>query len=151
MRSRCGLLAPPQPLGVGSASEHRAPGHRRTPEPAEALCNLPAPPRAGADWGSFVEMIRNIRDSSAGRSEAQAGSIGSQSSAFGKADMVLLPLGDILPTGVMVRYAARWHEHPRLIQGRQREFLPTRLVAFLAAASRGAAAIMIVYRLHGER
>ena len=29
--------------------------------------------------------------------------------------------------------------------------LQMRLVAFLAAASRGAAAIMIVYRLYGER
>src|SRR5262245_50235622 len=65
--------------------------------------------------------------------------------------MVLLPPGAILPTGVMVSYAARWHAQPRLIQGRQRESLQTRFVAFFAAASRGAAAIMIVYRLHGER
>ena len=32
-----------------------------------------------------------------------------------------------------------------------RESLQMRLVAFLATASRGAAAIMIVYRLYGER
>jgi hypothetical protein len=98
---------------------------------------------------------------------------------LGKADLVLLLLGGILPickvtmtfpllprsgirsgtsarqihrrSGVMFTYAARWHAQPRLVQGRQRESLQTRLVAFLAAASRGAAAIMIIYRLHGER
>jgi hypothetical protein len=37
------------------------------------------------------------------------------------------------------------------VQGRQRESLQMRLVAFLATASRGAAAITIVYRLYGER
>ena len=45
---------------------------------------------------------------------------------------------------------ARWHAQPRLVQGRQRESLQVRLVAFLATASRGAAAITIVYRLYGE-
>jgi hypothetical protein len=49
------------------------------------------------------------------------------------------------------RTAARWCAQPRLVQGRQRESLHTRLVAFLATASRGAAAITIVYRLYGER
>ena len=38
-----------------------------------------------------------------------------------------------------------------IVQGRQRESLQMRLVAFLATASRGAAAITIVYRLYGER
>ena len=49
------------------------------------------------------------------------------------------------------RTAARCHPQPRLVQGRQRVSLQMRLVAFLAAVSRGAAAIMIVYRLYGER
>jgi ATP-dependent DNA helicase UvrD/PcrA len=31
-------------------------------DPAAALCDLPAPPRAGADWSSFVEMVGKIRD-----------------------------------------------------------------------------------------
>ena len=55
-----------------------------------------------------------------------------------------------LRSGV-ISTAARWHAQTRLVQGRQRESLQMRLVAFLAAASRGAAAIMIVYQLYGER
>jgi hypothetical protein len=53
----------------------------------------------------------------------------------------------------MVQKAARWHAQPRLVQGRRRIYksLQMRLVAFLATASRGAAAITIVYRLYGER
>jgi hypothetical protein len=41
----------------------------------------------------------------------------------------------------------------RLVQGQQRilKSLQMRLVAFLATASRGAAAITILYRLYGER
>jgi DNA helicase II / ATP-dependent DNA helicase PcrA len=30
-------------------------------DPAAALCDLPAPPRAGADWVSFVKMVENVR------------------------------------------------------------------------------------------
>ena len=43
---------------------------------------------------------------------------------------------------------ARWHAQPRLVQGRS---LQMRLVAFLATASRAAAAITMVYRLYDER
>ena len=49
------------------------------------------------------------------------------------------------------REAARWHAQPRSVQGRKRESLQMRLVAFLATGSRGGAAITIVYRLYGER
>ena len=51
------------------------------------------------------------------------------------------------------RTAARWRAQPRLGQGRQRVLnsLLMRLAEFLAATSRGAAAIMIVYQLYGER
>ena len=38
-----------------------------------------------------------------------------------------------------------------MADGAIRESLQMRLVAFLATASRGAAAITIVYRLYGER
>jgi hypothetical protein len=67
------------------------------------------------------------------------------------------PVGDVAHDKSTVgaaswsRTAARWHAQPRLVQGRQRESLQMRLVAFLATASRGAAAITIVYRLYGER
>jgi hypothetical protein len=45
----------------------------------------------------------------------------------------------------------RWHVQPRSAQGRQRNPLQMLLMAILAAASRGAEAIMIVYRLYGVR
>jgi hypothetical protein len=67
------------------------------------------------------------------------------------------PVGDVAHDKSTVgaaswsRTAARWHAQPRLVQGRQRESLQMRLVAFLATASRGGAAITIVYRLYGER
>jgi hypothetical protein len=51
----------------------------------------------------------------------------------------------------MVRTAGRWRAQPRSVHGRQRESRQMRLVVFLATASRGAAAITIVYRLYGER
>ena len=81
-------------------------------EPAEALCNLLAPPLAGADWVSFVEMIRNTRDFQlAGRSGARPHLVSTTTSSasggvywipklgeeLGKADVVLLLLGGILP------------------------------------------------------
>src|SRR6266852_5309709 len=60
------------------------------------------------------------------------------------------PVGDVAHDKSTVgaaswsRTAARWHAQPRLVQGRQRESLQMRLVAFLATASRGGAAITIV-------
>jgi hypothetical protein len=67
------------------------------------------------------------------------------------------PVGDVAHDKSTVgaaswsRPAARRHAQPRLVQGLQRESLQMRLVAFLPTASRGAAAITIVYRLYGER
>ena len=91
--------------------------------------------------------------------------------AFQKISVGILPIrGDVFPSFTSVRHpvgdvahdkstvgaaswsrSARWQAQPRLVQGRQRESLQVRLVAFLATASRGAAAITIVYRLYGRR
>ena len=49
--------------GVGPASAKRvldAVAH--AVDPIGALCDLPAPARAGADWGAFVETIGNLRN-----------------------------------------------------------------------------------------
>jgi DNA helicase-2/ATP-dependent DNA helicase PcrA len=49
--------------GVGPTSAKRVlDAIAETADPAEALCNLPAPPRAGADWASFVKMVGNVCD-----------------------------------------------------------------------------------------
>jgi UvrD-like helicase family protein len=49
--------------GVGPSSAKRVlDAIVETADPAGALCSLPAPPRAGADWGPFVETVGNIRD-----------------------------------------------------------------------------------------
>jgi DNA helicase II / ATP-dependent DNA helicase PcrA len=48
--------------GVGPASAKRVlDAIVQSADPAAALCDLPAPPRAGADWVSFVKMIENVR------------------------------------------------------------------------------------------
>ena len=50
--------------GVGPASAQRVLDHMaEAADPIAALCRLPAPPRAGADWRMFVEMIANLRHS----------------------------------------------------------------------------------------
>ena len=49
--------------GVGPASAQRVlSAMAEAADPAKALCDLPAPPRAGADWASFVEMVGSIGD-----------------------------------------------------------------------------------------
>jgi DNA helicase II / ATP-dependent DNA helicase PcrA len=48
--------------GVGPASAKRVlDAIAQSADPAAALCDLPAPPRAGADWVSFVKMVENVR------------------------------------------------------------------------------------------
>jgi DNA helicase-2/ATP-dependent DNA helicase PcrA len=48
--------------GVGPASAQRVLDHMsEAADPLAALCGLPAPPRAGADWGVFTETIGNLR------------------------------------------------------------------------------------------
>jgi DNA helicase-2/ATP-dependent DNA helicase PcrA len=48
--------------GVGPASAKRVLDDlAQSADPAGALCDLPSPPRAGADWPSFVDMMGNIR------------------------------------------------------------------------------------------
>jgi DNA helicase II / ATP-dependent DNA helicase PcrA len=48
--------------GVGPASAKRVlDAIVQSADPAAALCDLPAPPRAGADWVSFVKMVENVR------------------------------------------------------------------------------------------
>jgi hypothetical protein len=54
-------------------------------------------------------------------------------------------------SGVMVKDGDALARATSIIQGRQRESLQMRLVAFLGTASRGGMAITIVYRLYGER
>jgi DNA helicase-2/ATP-dependent DNA helicase PcrA len=50
--------------GVGSATAQRVlDGIAVSPDPAAALCDLPAPPRAGTDWTSFVETVQSLRNS----------------------------------------------------------------------------------------
>jgi DNA helicase-2/ATP-dependent DNA helicase PcrA len=49
--------------GVGPASAKRVlDAIVGCADPIGALCSQPVPPRAGADWASFVEMIGSIRD-----------------------------------------------------------------------------------------
>jgi DNA helicase-2/ATP-dependent DNA helicase PcrA len=49
--------------GVGPASAKRAlDAVAHAVDPIGALCDLPAPARAGADWAAFVAMVGNIRD-----------------------------------------------------------------------------------------
>ncbi len=49
--------------GVGPATAQRVlDAIAEAPEPLEALCGLPAPPRTGHDWASFVETVANLRD-----------------------------------------------------------------------------------------
>jgi DNA helicase-2/ATP-dependent DNA helicase PcrA len=49
--------------GVGPASAQRVlDAMAQSADPAAALRDLPCPPRAGADWFSFVEMVAKIRD-----------------------------------------------------------------------------------------
>ena len=77
-------------------------------------------------------------------------------SGFPKISVGILPIrGDVFPSFTSVRHpagdgahdksavgaaswsrSARWQAQPRLVQGRQRESLQMRLVAFLATASR---------------
>ena len=48
--------------GIGSASAQRVLDHMaEASDPVGALCNLPSPPRAGADWSAFVETVANLR------------------------------------------------------------------------------------------
>ena len=49
--------------GVGPSSAQRVLNAiAEAADPVAAQCSLPSPPRAGADWASFAEMIGNIRD-----------------------------------------------------------------------------------------
>jgi DNA helicase II / ATP-dependent DNA helicase PcrA len=51
--------------GVGPASAKRVlDAIAQSADPAAALCDLPAPPRASADWGPFLGMIGTIRHAS---------------------------------------------------------------------------------------
>jgi DNA helicase II / ATP-dependent DNA helicase PcrA len=48
--------------GVGPASAQRVLDHMsEAADPLAALCSLPSPPRAGADWSGFTEAIGNLR------------------------------------------------------------------------------------------
>ena len=48
--------------GVGPASAQRVLDRMaEAADPIAALCNLPAPPRAGEDWQAFLRTIENIR------------------------------------------------------------------------------------------
>jgi DNA helicase II / ATP-dependent DNA helicase PcrA len=50
--------------GIGPASAQRVLDRvAESPEPTAALYLLPTPPRAGADWSSFIETIGNLRNS----------------------------------------------------------------------------------------
>ncbi|HLG82220.1 MAG TPA: ATP-dependent helicase [Bradyrhizobium sp.] len=49
--------------GIGPATAQKVlDGIADSADPAAALCALPAPPRAGSDWTSFVETLANLRD-----------------------------------------------------------------------------------------
>src|SRR5262249_48950601 len=49
--------------GVGAASAKRVlDAIAQSADPVGALCDLAAPPRAGADWVSFVKMVGNVRE-----------------------------------------------------------------------------------------
>jgi DNA helicase-2/ATP-dependent DNA helicase PcrA len=53
--------------GVGPASAQRALDHMTlSPDPIGALAHAPAPPRAGADWTGFVEVVSELRSGRAG-------------------------------------------------------------------------------------
>jgi hypothetical protein len=102
--------------------------------------------------GYLRNAIPDLRNSSVGiLPHLQNGDV------FPSLTSVRHPVGDVehdkstVGAASWSRTAARWHAQPRLIQGRQRESLQMRLVAFLATASLGAASITIVYRLYGER
>lgn len=48
--------------GIGPASAQRILNHMaEAPDPLNALCTLPCPPRAGDDWTTFVKTIGNLR------------------------------------------------------------------------------------------
>jgi DNA helicase-2/ATP-dependent DNA helicase PcrA len=48
--------------GVGPATAQRVLDHMaENPSPLAALAGLPSPPRAGADWGAFIETVENLR------------------------------------------------------------------------------------------
>jgi DNA helicase-2/ATP-dependent DNA helicase PcrA len=48
--------------GIGPASAQRVLDQMaEASDPIQALCNLPSPPRAGADWNSFTETIGELR------------------------------------------------------------------------------------------
>jgi DNA helicase II / ATP-dependent DNA helicase PcrA len=48
--------------GIGPASAQRVLDQMAAAsDPIRALCNLPAPPRAGADWKSFAETVGELR------------------------------------------------------------------------------------------
>jgi DNA helicase-2/ATP-dependent DNA helicase PcrA len=48
--------------GVGPSSAQRVLDHiNEAADPLAALCSLPSPPRAGADWRVFTETIGNLR------------------------------------------------------------------------------------------
>src|ERR1700694_3524079 len=48
--------------GVGPASAQRVLDHMaEAADPIAALCNLPAPPRAGDDWKTFVQAVGDLR------------------------------------------------------------------------------------------
>jgi DNA helicase-2/ATP-dependent DNA helicase PcrA len=50
--------------GVGPASAQRTLQFiAESADPGAALCSLPAPPRVGDDWHSFVEAVGNLRNS----------------------------------------------------------------------------------------
>jgi DNA helicase-2/ATP-dependent DNA helicase PcrA len=51
--------------GVGPATAQKVlDSIADSPDPAAALCALPAPPRSGGDWASFVETVSALRDCS---------------------------------------------------------------------------------------
>jgi ATP-dependent DNA helicase UvrD/PcrA len=48
--------------GIGPASAQRILDHMsEATDPLSALCTLPAPPRAGADWADFIATVGNLR------------------------------------------------------------------------------------------
>ena len=48
--------------GIGPASAQRVLDRMaEASDPVGALCDLPSPPRAGADWSAFIETVANLR------------------------------------------------------------------------------------------
>jgi DNA helicase-2/ATP-dependent DNA helicase PcrA len=48
--------------GIGPASAQRVLDRMaEASDPLRALCDLPSPPRAGADWSAFIETVANLR------------------------------------------------------------------------------------------